>query len=563
MRWALRCLGIVTGVLVTTFTTGVAPGATPKAQAQDIDSQAIALLHAHHESAAAAKIRIACRLDPYWGESWGLRAVLAFQQQRLAASKKYLFKALARTPRNPADLNNMAVLAETQNHPLHACTYYLKALYAHPGGHQVYDNVCSQINTMVASQSLRFRTLRAAFIIADTELQKRMAAKGLIRYGATWVAITKQHSVHKVTRRFLQFENTLLARYRTDLKKLRQINTEGRANQKHIAILVHLTNSDAWNNPVNAERQQLFAAQIQQNKLLAERAVAIRDLARVRRNIRNLLRTRVGRIFCAPPRMILPDPASSIETPWTDAPAALKHLNPSSVSGYAIIIQADQQAITNLKSQIRADRRLGDKKDLVRQTQALQIAKARLKTDTRDIRGPVVRFWGTSDHAGKIVYIVDHEGCLQHCFGLLRRQLVVSINRLNPAQQFAVIVFCRHESFLGPQRLVMATVRNKKRCLRLLHGVMPLASPGRELTHFTRPFKAALRLHPQTIFFVTGSGCSPQLANYVHHLNKRLKAHIFTYTLMPPGDKASATIQMIAEENDGQYRNFAPADSGD
>ncbi len=559
----MRCLGFLTGVLVTTYTTGVAMGATPKAQAQDLDSQAIALLHAHHDGAAAAKIRIACRLDPYWGESWGLRAVLAFQQQRLAAAKKYLLKALARTPYDPADLNNMAVLAETQNHPLHACTYYLKALSAHPGGHQVYDNVCSQINAMVASRSLRFRTLRAAFIIADAELQKRMATKGLIRYGATWVSITKQHSTDKVTRRFLQFENTLLTRYRTDLKKLRDINTQGRVNQKHIAILVHLTNSDAWNNPVNAERQQLFAAQIQQNKLLAARAAVLLDLARVSRRIGNLLHSPVGRIFCAPPKMILPDPASSTETPWKDAPAALKNLDPSSINAYAIIIKADQQAITNLKSQIRSDRKLADKKDLIRQTQALQIAKIRLKTDTRNMRGPVVRFWGASDHAGKIVYIVDHEGCLQHCFGLLRRQLVVSINRLNPTQQFAVIVFCRHDRFVGPHRLVMATVRNKKRCLRLLRGVTPLASPGRQLTHFTRPFKAALHLHPQTIFFLTGSGCSAQLANYVHHLNKRVQAHIFTYTLMPRGDKAAATMQMIAQENAGQYRNFSPADSGD
>ncbi len=563
MRSALRLLSIITGVLVATYAARVAVGATPKAQAQYLDSQAVALLHAGHTSAAAVKIRMACRLDPFWGESWGLRAVLAFNQQRLMTSQKYLHKAIALTPQDPAELNNLAVLAEAQHHPLHACSYYLRALAAHPENHQLYDNIFSQINRMATSRSLQFCTLQAAYVVTESALRKRMAARGLIRYGATWVSSTKQREVHKITRRFLRAENSLLAKYLADRKHLRHINKQGRANQRHIAILVRLTNSNEWNNPVNVERQQLFAAQIHQRQLLVARIKALHDLAKVRRHIANLLATRVGRIFCAPLKMILPQPGSSSATLWTDTSASLEHLDSSFVAAYSIIVLADHQIIDRIHRTIRSDRQLGDKKDLARQTWALRIAKARLKQDIVNVRGPEVHFLGAADHAARIVYIVDHEGCLLHCFGFLRRQLRDSINRLDPTQKFAVIVFCRHDRFVGPRRLVLATVRNRKRCLRLLCGVRPMASPGRQLQHFTRPFKAALRLHPQTIFFLTASDCNPALAGYIQQLNQQLQVHIFTYTLMQRSGQAASAMQMIAQQNGGQYRNVSPADTGD
>ncbi len=558
----MRLLSMLTGVLLATFATATATASTPKAQAQSLDSQAIALLGAQHDDTAAVKIRMACRLDPFWSESWGLRAVLAFRQHRLATSYKYLLKAIALRPHDPAELNNLAVLAQAQNHPLHACTYYLKALAAHPGGHQLYDNICSQLNCMGTNRSLRFRTLQAAYVVTDKLLQKRMAAKGLIRYGATWVSNTQQQSVHKITRRFINFENSLVAQYLADLKKLHHINTQGRTNEQRIAALVRLSNSNAWNNPVNVEHQQLFAAQIKRNQLLAARAAVLRHMAKVRRRNRNLLHTPVGRIFCAPLKMILPDPASSTETPQNNFPASLKHLDSSPVAAYSLIMLADHQIIAQIKHQIHSDRTLGDKKDLALQTRSLQIAKHRLKVDIINARGPEVHFLGATDHAVKIVYIVDHEGCLRHTYGFLRRQLAASIHQLHHAQQFAVIVFCRHYHFAGPRRLVTATARNKRRCLKLLRGVRPMASPGRQLQYFTRPFKAALRLHPQTIFFLTGSGCGPPLAKDVQQLNKKLQAHIFTYTLIPPGNKDASTIQMMAQENGGQYRNLVPDDIG-
>lgn len=550
------------GVLLATLATTTAKASTPKAQAQSLDSQAIALLQTRHDDTAAVKIRMACRLDPFWSESWGLRAVLAFRQHRLATSYKYLLKAIALRPHDPAELNNLAVLAQAQNHPLHACTYYLKALAAHPGGHQLYDNICSQLNRMVTHRSLCFRTLQAAYVVTGPALRKRMAAKGLIRYGATWVTNTQQQFVHKITRRFLNFENSLVAQYLADLKKLHHINTQGRTNEQRIAALVHLSNSNAWNNPVNVEHQQLFAAQIKRNQLLAARAAVLRHLAKVRRRIRSLLHTPVGRIFCAPLKMILPDPASSTETPQYNFPASLKHVDSSPVAAYSLIMLADHQIIAQIKHQIHSDRTLGDKKDLAQQTRSLQIAKAQLKADIINARGPEVHFLGAADHAVTIVYIVDHEGCLLHSFGFLRRQLQDSINQLDPTQQFAVIVFCRHYHFAGPRRLVKATSRNKRRCLQLLRGVRPLASPSHHLQSFTHPFKAALRLHPQTIFFLTGSGCGPQLANDVQQLNKQIQAHIFTYALMPPGNKDASTIQMIAQDNNGQYRNLVPDDIG-
>lgn len=552
----MRNIAAITGILLASCMASTARANSAEIQAQNLDAQAIALLRTHHQAAAAVKVRLACKMYPRWGQSWGLRGVLAFADQRYPTAQKYLRKAVTLNPHDPAELNNMAVLWAAENHPLRACRYYLRALAEHPGGHKVYDNIFSQLNRMVFSQALVFRTLKAAFTVADGEVQKRMATKGLIRYGATWVSDTHQRSVGTISEKFIAKEHRILATYLFTVKKLHTVNQKGRANQREIALLVHLANSDKWNNPVGAEKQKLFADQITQSSLLAQRTELLSRLTRLRREIRELLVSATGRAFCATAEMVLPDPASATETAST---VAGKLFGPADVTGagsFTIILRADKQIITQIETKIHSDQQQGNKKVLRHDIDLLKNAEAHLISDTAEAAGTKSEFLGCGGRAAKIVYILDHQGKMAPYFSFLKHQLRTSIDALVPEQQFAVIVFRQDYQVIGTRRLVAATMGNKKRFFKRFRTVRALGAPHGQFAHFARTFKAALRLKPQIIYFVTRSACATRLAKYIHGLNKPVKAHIFIYTIAIRSHAATKTWRLMAQENQGEYRHI-------
>ena len=177
---------------------------------------------------------------------------------------------------------------------------------------------------------------------------------------------------------------------------------------------------------------------------------------------------------------------------------------------------------------------------------ALQIPLAELSR-------PPTRFIQQGGNAARLVYIIQHSGGMLYHFGRLKRGLTASIHALNPLQSFAIIVFVARWRFLVAPRLIPATNPNKRKVLRALETVAPAGDVSGLLQPFVRPFRAALRLHPQIIYFLTNGSFDPRLLAIVRRLN-RFHTVIFTYDFMNGNPVLQSRLRKLASENGGRYK---------
>jgi len=95
-------------------------------------------------------------------------------------------------------------------------------------------------------------------------------------------------------------------------------------------------------------------------------------------------------------------------------------------------------------------------------------------SDTGDGSLPKCWFFGVGETAGQVVYVVDRSGSMIDTFDQVRYQLLLSIGRLKPVQQFHVILFGQDEPLeMPPGRLVAASKDNKLAAVRFLRGIEP------------------------------------------------------------------------------------------
>ncbi len=177
--------------------------------------------------------------------------------------------------------------------------------------------------------------------------------------------------------------------------------------------------------------------------------------------------------------------------------------------------------------------------------------------------GPKSSFIGNGGNATRIVYILDHEGSMLENFQFLKNHLRKSIDGLVPLQSFAVIVFRKYYRILGPSRLVHATLRNKQEFFRRFSTVAPAGAAQYRYRYFARPFKAAFRLHPQIIYFLTKGAFDPKLISYIKSLNKNHAVHIYTYAFTLQDPVSRKNLKRIARENGGEYKYISRQEAND
>ena len=177
--------------------------------------------------------------------------------------------------------------------------------------------------------------------------------------------------------------------------------------------------------------------------------------------------------------------------------------------------------------------------------------------------GPKSSFIGNGGNATRIVYILDHEGSMLENFTYLKHHLRKSIDRLVPLQSFAVIVFRKNYRILGPNRLVHATLRNKQAFFRRFSTVAPAGGAKYRYRYFARPFKAAFRLRPQIIYFLTKGAFDPKLISYIRSLNKKHAVHIYTYAFTLQDRVSRENLKKIAHQNGGQYKYISRQEAND
>ncbi len=165
-------------------------------------------------------------------------------------------------------------------------------------------------------------------------------------------------------------------------------------------------------------------------------------------------------------------------------------------------------------------------------------------------------FFGSGSQASgaygkRIVYIVDASGSMdfrlirQSRFRRVQTELETSILSLHESQKFAVILFNDQARTQSRRVLRAATERNKTSAIRWIHG----SEAGGDTKPQTA-IKRALRMKPDTIYFLTDGVFQPVQAAALMKRQKGLTVHTFTL-----GDSSGeAIMRRIADANRGQYR---------
>lgn len=192
---------------------------------------------------------------------------------------------------------------------------------------------------------------------------------------------------------------------------------------------------------------------------------------------------------------------------------------------------------------------------VARQT-SVSNAATEASMDDRKQNGLGGAFFGSgTDRSGKygkrIVYIVDASDSMNSAFmrstrfSCVRTELENSIFSLHESQKFAVILFNENMRPVISAQLRNATNLNKTRIVSRIWKSGALGG-----THPRASIRRALRMKPDTIYFLTDGRFPPGLAAELLKKNEGLTVHTFTL-----GDASGeAVMRRIAEANGGTYK---------
>ncbi len=118
-----------------------------------------------------------------------LRGVLFYRQEQLPVSRKAFEAVCAQASDHAPTLNNLAVILWRQNAMTAALNDYDAAMLAAPASREILDNVAEALNALPESQRKGPVVAKVVrhFKEQDDDLQKKMAERGMTRWGATWV----------------------------------------------------------------------------------------------------------------------------------------------------------------------------------------------------------------------------------------------------------------------------------------------------------------------------------------------------------------------------------------
>lgn len=118
-----------------------------------------------------------------------LRGVLSYRQEQLPVSRKAFEAVFSQVSDHAPTLNNLAVILWRQNAMTAALNDYDAAMLAAPGSREILDNIAEALNALPENQRKGLVVAKVVrhFKEQDEELQKKMAEKGMTRWGATWV----------------------------------------------------------------------------------------------------------------------------------------------------------------------------------------------------------------------------------------------------------------------------------------------------------------------------------------------------------------------------------------
>ena len=173
-----------------------------------------------------------------------------------------------------------------------------------------------------------------------------------------------------------------------------------------------------------------------------------------------------------------------------------------------------------------------------------------------------VKFYGLSDPAKKIVYILDHGGSMLDTFDYLRAEAIQSVNALTPEQAFSVVMFSERGVAIYPQ-LQLATPEIKKDFVTKMQNFRAQGMSNDLLDPLKESFEKAFAMRPEVIYFVTDGRFDPRLIKEVtDRLNKDKKVRINTLAYVQNDPTSEDQLKDLARKNSGSYKFVSEKDLG-
>ncbi|OQB80830.1 MAG: DNA-directed RNA polymerase subunit P [Planctomycetes bacterium ADurb.Bin126] len=273
--------------------------------------------------------------------------------------------------------------------------------------------------------------------------------------------------------------------------------------------------------------------------------------------------TMIVKVTAVPDDVIVPDAV------WSDNPGGV--LNPGSSNPNAPMQQqvkkTDQNAYSKREAAIQADTGKTDKKPMLIGMSAGEssgggLAAFGLSTGGQG-SGPRSSFFGSGGgNVHHIVYVIDRSGSMIDTFQFVRAEMLISISRLRPMQDFHVILFAEgHPKEMEHRRLVPAIDRYKESAAMFLE---PIRAEGRTdpVPALERAFDVLAQADPRRpgkLVYLLTDGVFPDNAKVVACTSKRNgtgKDHVFINTYLygnkPP--EAEKVMIDIAKQSGGKYK---------
>ncbi len=172
--------------------------------------------------------------------------------------------------------------------------------------------------------------------------------------------------------------------------------------------------------------------------------------------------------------------------------------------------------------------------------------------------GPPSQFMGTGGNAYCVCYIIDRSGSMVVAFDYVKKEMLRSIQQMQPEQLFHVIFFSAGEPTEAPAgKLVYASDRNKIEAIRFINS-MVAAGRTDPRPAFRRAF--ALKPRPNLIYFLTDGSFEPDVVDDLKKWNADHKTAINTIAFLER--PAEELLKRISRENGGTYTFINPERMG-
>jgi len=194
--------------------------------------------------------------------------------------------------------------------------------------------------------------------------------------------------------------------------------------------------------------------------------------------------------------------------------------------------------------------------------------------------GPQSRFFGSGGNAYHIVYVVDRSGSMAPTFQDVQQEMVKSIAKLQPVQDFTVIFFSDGKYIEGPQkRLVSAEMTNKLAATKFLKEITAQSSTM-VLPALKRAFQLLKYADPRwpgrLIYLLSdgdfagisggstynGLSGNEAVVQWLRDNNPKEEAkglvHVNTFLYLNKDAEPIKVMKTIAKENGGRFKLISP-----